>query len=75
VEGLLAEPLIPSDLAAKVRTLLDDPAARRRMGEAARRRAEERYALPVVVGKLVALYRSVVDGTPLTGGSDRAATG
>jgi glycosyltransferase involved in cell wall biosynthesis len=58
-EGLLAEPLIGGDLAAKIVELLDDPARRRRMGEAARRRAEERYALPTVAGQLIALYRSL----------------
>jgi glycosyltransferase involved in cell wall biosynthesis len=55
-EGLLAEPLIASDLAAKVRSLLDDPELTRRMGAAARRRAEERYGLPTVAGQLLSLY-------------------
>jgi glycosyltransferase involved in cell wall biosynthesis len=56
VEGLLAEPLIASDVAAKVRTILDDPALGRRMGTAGRRRAEERYGLPTVAGQLLKLY-------------------
>ncbi len=55
-EGLLAEPLIASDLAAKVRTILDDPALGRQMGAAGRRRAEERYALPTVARQLLSLY-------------------
>ncbi len=55
-EGLLAEPLLAGDLAAKVRTLLDDPALARRMGAAGRRRAEERYGLPTVAGQLLRLY-------------------
>ena len=55
-EGLLAEPLIASDLAEKVRTLLDDPALAKRMGRAGRDRAEARYALPVVVRALLSLY-------------------
>ena len=58
-EGLLTEPLIASDLAAKVRTLLDDPALARQMGAAARRRAEERYALPLVARQLLSLYASL----------------
>lgn len=58
-EGLLAEPLIASDLARQVRTLLDDPAMARRMGAAGRRRAEERYALPVVARQLLSLYASL----------------
>ena len=58
-EGLLAEPLIASDLAAKVRTLVDDPALARQMGAAGRRRAEERYALPIVARQLLSLYASL----------------
>jgi glycosyltransferase involved in cell wall biosynthesis len=55
-EGLLAEPLLADDLAAKVKVLLDDPALARRMGAAGRRRAEERYGLSTVVRRLVSLY-------------------
>jgi glycosyltransferase involved in cell wall biosynthesis len=58
-EGLLTEPLIASDLAAKVRSLVDDPGLARRMGAAGRRRAEERYALPVVARQLLNLYASL----------------
>ena len=58
-EGLLAEPLIASDLADKVRILLDDPALARRMGRAGRERAEALYALPVVVRSLLSLYASL----------------
>jgi glycosyltransferase involved in cell wall biosynthesis len=59
VEGLLAEPLIASDVAAKVRRLLDDPALARRMGAAGRRRAEARYGLATVVGQLLRLYEAL----------------
>jgi glycosyltransferase involved in cell wall biosynthesis len=55
-EGLLAEPLLASDLANKVQTLLDDPALAHRMGAAGRRRAEERYGLATVAGQLLSLY-------------------
>jgi glycosyltransferase involved in cell wall biosynthesis len=58
-EGLLAEPLLASDLAEKIQQLLDDPAAARAMGAAARRRAEERYGLPIVAGQLLSLYASL----------------
>jgi len=58
-EGLLAEPLIATDLAAKVRILLDDPALARKMGHAARERAEALYALPVVVRSLLSLYEGL----------------
>jgi glycosyltransferase involved in cell wall biosynthesis len=60
VEGLLVEPLIPSDIAAKVRILLDDPALRARMAAAALRRARERYGVEVVAGQLLTLYRSLL---------------
>ncbi|HTS32319.1 MAG TPA: glycosyltransferase family 4 protein [Thermoplasmata archaeon] len=59
VEGLLVEPLIASDLAAKVRTMLDDPALARRMGAAGRRRAEARYGLATVAGQLLSLYEDL----------------
>ncbi|MGI0129483.1 MAG: glycosyltransferase family 4 protein [Thermoplasmata archaeon] len=55
-EGLLAEPLLATDLAQKVRSLLDDPALARRMGAAGRRRAEERYGPATVAGQLLSLY-------------------
>lgn len=55
-EGLLVEPLIAADLAAKVRSLLDTPERERQMGIAGRRRAEERYALSTVAGELLSLY-------------------
>jgi glycosyltransferase involved in cell wall biosynthesis len=55
-EGLLAEPLLADDLAAKVRLLLDDPPLARTMGAAGRKRAEERYGLAAVAGQLLSLY-------------------
>jgi glycosyltransferase involved in cell wall biosynthesis len=55
-EGLLTEPLLAKDLAAKVETLLDDPALARRMGAAGRRRAEERYGPATVARQLLKLY-------------------
>jgi len=58
-EGLLAEPLIASDLAEKVRILLDDPSLAHRMGRAGRDRAESLYALPVVVRSLLSLYEGL----------------
>jgi glycosyltransferase involved in cell wall biosynthesis len=58
-EGLLAEPLLADDLAAKIRVLIDDPALAQRMGAAGRRRVEERYALATVAGQLLSLYASL----------------
>lgn len=59
VEGLLVEPLIAKDLAEKVVTLLQNPDLSRRMGEAGRRRAEQRYGLDTVLGQLIALYERI----------------
>ncbi len=61
VEGLLADPLLLSDLAEKVRELLDDPGRRAVMGAAARRRAESRYGVATVVDALVSLYGSLIE--------------
>jgi glycosyltransferase involved in cell wall biosynthesis len=58
-EGLLAEPLIASDLADKLRTLLDDPDLAKRMGRAGRERAEARYGLSTVARSLVSLYEGL----------------
>ena len=66
VEGLLAEPLLGRDLSQRIEELLSDPERRRRMGAAARKRAEERYALPVVVRALVRLYEEMIAGRTAT---------
>ena len=42
--------------------LLADPAMARRLGEAARRRIDEEFALPVVVDRYVNLYRRMIAG-------------
>ena len=58
-EGLLTEPLIASDVARKIRSLLDDPALARRMGGAGRRRAESHFGLRTVAGRLIRLYEDL----------------
>jgi glycosyltransferase involved in cell wall biosynthesis len=58
VSGYLAE--TDADLAARLRCLLDDPARRESMGAAARRLAAERFAAPVVVERMEALYASLL---------------
>jgi glycosyltransferase involved in cell wall biosynthesis len=58
-EGLLAEPLIASDLAKQVLRLVDDPALARAMGAAGRQRAEERYGLSTVARQLLTLYEGL----------------
>ncbi|HLN51419.1 MAG TPA: glycosyltransferase family 4 protein [Thermoplasmata archaeon] len=58
-EGLLAEPLIATDLARQVSRILDDPALARQMGAAARRRAETRYGLSTVAHALIRMYEGL----------------
>ena len=58
-EGLLVEPLIVSDLVARITELLDDPARRVAMGAAARKRAEERYSLEIVARQLLTVYEGL----------------
>ena len=58
-EGLLAEPMIPGDFAAKIRDLLDDPDRRRAMGAAGRARAERRYGVTGVAEELLSVYRDL----------------
>lgn len=59
IDGLLVEPGDPVALAVALEKMLSDTELRRRMGEAARRRFEERYELSVVVGRLAAVYEDV----------------
>ena len=47
--GLLCEPGDPADLARQIGRLLDDPALRRRMGLAGRRRFEEEFTWETVI--------------------------
>lgn len=67
VTGLLVPPGAPSALAAALATLLGDPAARARMGEAGRRRWRERFTAERMVRDTEALYRVAV--------SDRSSPG
>lgn len=58
-EGLLAEPMLPGDIAEKIRELLDDPERRRAMGVAGRVRAEARYGVNRVAEELLSVYRGL----------------
>ena len=49
------------DLAAKLTTLLKDPAACKRMGEAGRRRVEQHFAWSSIADQTIALYRELID--------------
>jgi glycosyltransferase involved in cell wall biosynthesis len=61
-EGLLCDPLNPEDLAAKIRTLLEDETLGREMGARGRRRVLEEFSLDRVVGAVEAVYEEVMAG-------------
>jgi glycosyltransferase involved in cell wall biosynthesis len=64
--GLLVTPSDAAALAAAMQRLVDDPADRERLGEAARRRVE-RFSAASVVPQFEALYREVVARWPVRG--------
>ena len=65
-DGLLAEPLLASDIAEKCRVLLADPARRAEMGRNARESALRKYDVRVVVDRLEKVYAELT-GPPTAG--------
>lgn len=59
-EGLLADPMVPEEFARPVLTLLNDPALRKKMGEAGRVRVRTRYSLEKVTNELERVYRELI---------------
>lgn len=59
--GLLFEPEDAADLAQKIKSVMDTPDLAERMGNAARRRAKERYSLTGMIDQYMRLYRRVLD--------------
>lgn len=59
VEGLLADPVNPENLAAQIRRLLEDPELARSMGAKGRRKAEERFSVTSVTDAIEGVYRRV----------------
>jgi glycosyltransferase involved in cell wall biosynthesis len=70
--GHLVPPDRPDALAGALARLLDDPATARRLGEAARAEAQERFLPARVVDRTLAVYRALAPSgtTSETGGSD-----
>jgi D-inositol-3-phosphate glycosyltransferase len=58
--GLHVPPKAPKQLAAALRTLLDDPALRRRFGDAGASRAAERYGHDQVAAATLSAYRRLM---------------
>lgn len=63
--ALLVEPGDPAALAASLRRLLEDPAARRRLGAAARRRVLDRFTWKQMAIGTADLYRRILAGGPM----------
>lgn len=57
--GLLVEPGKPKELAAAITRLLGDPALRRRMGDAGRKRVEEKFSWDTIAAQTKELYARV----------------
>jgi len=49
------------DLAEKITTLMEDPEKARTMGEAGRRRVEEKFAWSAIADQTIALYQRMID--------------
>ncbi len=60
--GLLVPPRDPTALAEAIIRLAGDPALRRRLGQAARVRVEERFSIDQVIDQTLSLYRSLPGG-------------
>jgi glycosyltransferase involved in cell wall biosynthesis len=61
--GLLVEEPDAASWTAAILGLLADTAKARRLGDAARQRIDEEFALPVVVDRYVELYRKMIAGS------------
>lgn len=60
VEGRIVEPGDVAGLASALGELVQDPSARREMGRAARRRAEEHHGLESLSARLAKIYARVL---------------
>lgn len=60
VNGCLATPHDPLDMARGIAHILEDDEGRARMGEAARCVVEERYAAPIIAEKYMKLYEDIL---------------
>jgi glycosyltransferase involved in cell wall biosynthesis len=61
--GRLVERPDAASWSAAILEWLENPEAARRLGEAARRRIDEEFALPIVVDRYVDLYRKMIAGS------------
>jgi len=68
--GLLVEPNNPDALVAAIRTMLDDPEMRARIGAAGRQRVIERFTWQVTARGTAACYDAILTGKPLPASMD-----
>src|SRR5262249_6616865 len=59
--GLLVPPSRPDELASAIRRVLDDPVAARAMGQAGRRRVEEKFSWASVAEGTEHVYGEAID--------------
>jgi glycosyltransferase involved in cell wall biosynthesis len=81
VTGVIVPEKDPDALADAIRALADDPALRRRLGDAARARYRRQFAPDVIAGRMLELYRSLArrhqgsDGSRDAAGAPAAPSG
>jgi glycosyltransferase involved in cell wall biosynthesis len=63
ITGLLVPPRNPQALAAALKTLIEDPSLRARMGQAGRKRAEQNFSDSIICEKTLLVYDSLIPGS------------
>jgi glycosyltransferase involved in cell wall biosynthesis len=66
-EGLLADPVNPSDLATKINRVLRDPEMRREMGRRGREKVEAAFTIDRVTDQVLGVYEALLSGSASQG--------
>ena len=61
--GMLVKPKDVNGLVTKIETIINNPALGKKMGEAGRRRVEQKYSWEIICEKLERAYQEVIDGS------------